>query len=204
MTAEEYLKDPCRASSLPFWKTEQVVIPSHMAVIRDDQFLPEACSGTDEPFFKLIRRLQHIEKPDLPAPFALSGCDITDFARHINECYTEESVSSGELSAYTHRPVHDPDLWIAVYDPVNEQIAASGIGEIDLRIGEGILEWIQVSPEYRGRGLGKFIVRELLYRMKGKAGFVTVMGRLNNPCHPYSLYLSCGFTDPVIWHIVRN
>ncbi len=55
-----------------------------------------------------------------------------------------------------------------------EKTAATGIAEFDVRIGEGILEWIQVSPEYRNRGLGAFVVNELLYRMQGKAGFVTV------------------------------
>ena len=204
MTKEEYIKDPCRTSSLPFWKTEQVVIPAHMAVIRDDEFCPESCAGTDEPYFKLIHDLHHIGKPELPAPFELVSCNITDFALQINECYTEESVSPEELSACIQRPVYDPALWIAVYDPVNDRIAATGIGETDHRIGEGILEWIQVSPKYRGRGLGRYIVNELLYRIKEKASFVTVSGRLNNPCDPYSLYLSCGFTNPVIWHIVTD
>ena len=204
MTREEYLTGPGRASSLPFWKTEQIEIPSHITVIRDDEFTPAHFTGTDEPFFKLIHDLRHIVKPELPAPFELVPCDITDFARHINECYTEESVSPEELMAYTQRPVYDPALWIAVYDPGEKQIAATGIGEIDSRIGEAIIEWIQVSPNYRRMGLGRYLVRELLYRMKDKAGFATVSGRLNNPCDPYDLYLSCGFTDPVIWHVVIN
>jgi hypothetical protein len=27
---------------------------------------------------------------------------------------------------------------------------------------------------------------------------------VNNPDNPFALYRSCGFTDPVIWHIIRN
>ena len=79
-----------------------------------------------------------------------------------------------------------------------------GIGEIDPRIGEGILEWIQVSPAYRRRGLGQVLVCRLLEHMRGKARFVTVSGRLNSPSQPLALYLSCGFQHPVIWHVLTR
>ena len=109
-----------------------------------------------------------------------------------------------ELEARKKLPVYDPVLWIAVRDRETGQIAATGIAELDARIGEGILEWIQVSPEYRRRGLGQYIVKELLYRIKDKARFVTVSGKANNPDNPYALYCACGFGNPVIWHVVRK
>ena len=48
MRAEEYLKDPCRASSLPFWKTEQLILPRGVTVIRDDLYTakPSGPHGT--------------------------------------------------------------------------------------------------------------------------------------------------------------
>ena len=52
--------------------------------------------------------------------------------------------------------------------------------------------------------LGKYIVKELLYRMKDKAKFVTVSGKVNNPDNPYALYCACGFGNPVTWHVVRK
>ena len=74
----------------------------------------------------------------------------------------------------------------------------------DSEIKEGILEWIQVSPEYRGVGLGKFIVNELLWRMKDKAEFVTVSGKADNPTNPRNLYIACGFSGEEIWHVMRK
>ena len=204
MDAKDYRADPCRASSLPFWKTERVTVPENITILREDRFDASECRGTDEPYFRMIHRLDGIEKPELPEPFRIIPCDADGFAWHIRECYTEECITADELRAYARQPVYDADLRIAVADTTNGRIAASGIADADTRIGEGILEWIQVSPDYRHRGLGKYIVRELLYRMKGKADFATVSGRVNNPDNPFALYRSCGFTDPVIWHIIRD
>ena len=50
MTKEEYLNNPCAASSLPFWKTEQVLIPENILVIRDDEFDKDECIGIDGQF----------------------------------------------------------------------------------------------------------------------------------------------------------
>ncbi|WP_373736312.1 GNAT family N-acetyltransferase [Bacteroides heparinolyticus] len=204
MNSEEYLNDPCGASSLPFWKTKKVIIPEHIAVLREDLFCIADCDGIDEPYFKLMHNLKQIRQPKLITQFELIPCETLDFANHINECYAEESISLDELCAYYLRPVFDPNLWIAVRDATSNRIVATGIAELDSCIGEGILEWIQVSPDYRRRGLGKFLVSELLCRMKDKAKFVTVSGRMNNPDNPLALYLSCGFANPVIWHVVTK
>ena len=173
-------------------------------MIRDDLYTAERNGGTEEPYFKLVHRLETLCPPKLPDSFRIVPCEPEGFARHIRECYAEEGVNADELRACARRPVYDPELWIAVEDETNGRIAASGIADLDTSIGEGILEWIQVSPEYRRRGLGKYIVLELLRRMRGKAELATVSGRMYNPDNPYALYRGCGFTDPVIWHVVRE
>ena len=204
MKAEEYIQDPCRASALPFWKTEQVQVPESISVLREDEFIAEKTGGTDEPYFRLVCYPQNTERPELPDAFETAECGTEEYAEHINSCYREEGVTPEELKARKELPVYEPALWIAVRETETGRIAATGIAEFDGRIGEGILEWIQVSPEYRRRGLGKYIVKELLYRMKDKAKFVTVSGKVNNPDNPYALYCSCGFENPVIWHVVRK
>ncbi len=204
MQADEYIKDPCRASSLPFWKTEMLEIPKGLLIIREDCFLAAQIVGRDEPYFKMIHHLESLPRPTLSALFIPAACSPEDFARHINACYQAEGISPEALRACQARSVYDPDLWIAVLDRANNQIAASGIADLDARIGEGVLEWIQVSPEYRRRGLGTYIVCELLRRMQGRASFASVSGRLNNPCNPFALYRACGFVDPVIWHVLSR
>lgn len=204
MNANEYINNPCQASSLPFWKTNCITIPEHILIFRDDEFSVAQYEGMDESYFKLIHDLKTIKTPSLPNRFDIVQCSIADFAHHINECYAEEGVSPEQLHAYQSHPVYDPDLWIAVAEKESKRIVATGIAELDKHIGEGILEWIQVSPDYRHTGLGSFIVNELLLRMQSWAKFVTVSGRMNNPNNPLALYKSCGFTHLVVWHIVTT
>ena len=199
-----YVENPCVASSLPFWKTEQMQLPASISVYREDQFNEAACAGTDTPYFRMIHTLKSIPAPVLPAEYELTSANADELASHIHACYDSEGVTGAELHAYTKRPVYDAELWIAVRERKTGRIAASGIGELDGRIGEGVLEWIQTSPANRRRGLGKFVVCELLHRLSKKAEFVTVSGRMDNPHDPYALYRACGFSHPVIWHVVRQ
>lgn len=85
-----------------------------------------------------------------------------------------------------------------------DEVVATGIAELDKEVGEGVLEWIQVSEQYRGYGLGKYVVLELLWRMKENATFATVSGQCNNPTNPEALYRKCGFTGSDVWHVLRK
>lgn len=78
---------------------------------------------------------------------------------------------------------------------------AFGIADFDSLVKEGILEWIQVLPEHRGKGFGKFLVAELLRRMKGIAKFATVSGDCNNISNPIGLYRKSGFVGDSNWYI---
>ncbi len=202
--AKEYLSDPCSASSLPFWKIGRFPVPDGIRIVRGDEYDRADLSGTDEPYFKLMHDLKNIKTALLPEGYRIALCDTAELAKHINECYPRERVTADELELYKLRPVYDETLWIAAAEEKSGLIAASGIGEFDAQTGEGILEWIQVSPSHRRRGLGAFIVCSLLQKLRSRAGFVTVSGRLNAESDPVKLYLSCGFAHTVIWHVITR
>ncbi len=197
---EDYFADPCGASSLPYWKTESIAVPDHIQIVKDASLLP-LCEK-DEPYFKLMHDLKTVKETRLPAGYMIAQLSAAEFAHHIRSCYTNESVTTEELLSYQTRSVYRPELWVAVKSASGGTVVASGIAELDSRIGEGVLEWIQVSPDHRRRGLGTFVVCELLKRMKGPASFATVSGRVNNESNPYALYTACGFANPVIWHVM--
>lgn len=204
MKIETYWNDPCGASSLPYWKTETVTVPPNIRVVRDDVFDPSRFRGRDEPYFKLMHPLKSIKEPVLPGDYALAQCSIVDYVNQINACYAREHLTEEELLAYLSHPVYREDLWLAVKDRESGAIVATGIAELDARIGEGVLEWIQVLPAYRRKGLGSYVVCELLKRMGNQARFATVSGRMRNESAPLALYRSCGFVAPVLWHVITD
>jgi len=205
MEKEVYLENPCKASSLPYWKSNLIKIPENMKVVLEEDLQSDEAQGySDERFFKLIHRLKNIEKPTLDNRYELVCCEVSEYAKHIATCYSDVGISPEELMDYQTHTVYDRDLWIAVTERGQDKIVASGIAEIDADIKEGILEWIQVSPEHRGKGLGKLVVSELLWRMKDKAEFVTVSGKADNPTKPRDLYVACGFSNEAIWHVMRK
>lgn len=205
MDKQTYLFNPTGASSLSFWKTNAFDIPAHMRVVSDDDFSEALLHDyTDEPYFKLLHDLKKIDTIELPEGFVMTQGSTGEFAAHINACYEREGVTVKELEQYQARPVYDANLWICIRDTSSMDVVASGIAELDRDIREGTLEWIQVSNDYRHTGLGSCIVNELLSRLKGKADFVTVSGRVNNETQPEKLYEQCGFSDKTIWHILTR
>lgn len=194
ISLEEYLKNPCKVSSLPFKKAKLFPPPEGISLVHgkpSDRF-------SEEGYFRLLHSLENVARPALPEVFALDDADIALLQKHINSCYRDLAVTKEQLSSY------EKELTVVIVEQATGRIVASGIGELDLEVREGYLEWIQVSPEYRRRGLGSFVVKELLWRMKDRADFVTVSGRLYDESNPEGLYRACGFTGDDVWYLVRE
>ena len=205
LTPDQYLQDPCRAASIPYWKAKAIVIPDAMKILHQDDFDPSAYPGyRDEPYFRLYHTLKNLPPVSLPEGFTFSQATPEEYAAHIAGCYEHIRISADELRLCMQRPVYHPDLWLVIRDNHTAEIAASGIAELDREVGEGVLEWIQVSPGYRRHGLGRCIVTELLRRMTHEARFATVSGQCRNPSNPELLYRACGFTGSDVWHILHQ
>ena len=205
MDKKEYLENPTVASALSFWKTCNFKTPANIKVLNENEFNPGLLETyTDEVYFKLVHHLNGVDKQFISDDFIFAEASTADFVNHINSCYEGEGLTVSELESYKKKPVYDEELWICLYDKKHNAIAATGIAEFDNNIKEGYLDWIQVSEQYRGQGLGKAIVYELLRRLSKKASFVTVSGRVDNKTKPDKLYESCGFEDKILWHILRG
>lgn len=205
ITKEQYLIAPCKASSIPYWKAQSITVPDNMKVLHQDEYdKSEYQHYIDEPYFRLIHNLKGLSKPELPQGYSLCTVVLSEYAIHINSCYDRICITEEELRSYTFRPVYDAALWLVVKDNQTGNIVATGIADLDREIGEGVLEWVQVSKGHRGNGLGRYIVFELLWRMKGTAQFATVSGQCNNTTNPEKLYRKCGFTGSDVWHILRE
>jgi len=205
MDKEIYLQSPCRSASIPYWKANLIAVPDDMQIVHDADFDDKLLKEYDDvPYFRLMHTLERLEKPILLENFTLRKAADAVLAAHINACYGAECVDLQEIKNWRQRKVYSEDLWLTVYDERTGRIAASGIAEIDREIGEGVLEWIQVEPSYRKRGLGRFIVQKLLWRMQKHARFATVSGKCRDASNPEKLYRSCGFVGNDVWHVLRK
>ena len=204
VSKDEYLRNPCRVASIPYWKAVSITVPKNIKIVHEDVFCADMLEHyTDESYFRLLHDLQEVEPAEVPRGYSLCQGTFDEFAAHIDGCYGN-GMTSAEIQSFAEREVYCPELWLALRDKKTGEIVASGIADLDQKIGEGILEWIQVSKEYRGHGLGGYIVSQLLWRMMGKAKFATVSGQCNNPTNPEALYRKCGFTGNDVWHIMRK
>ena len=200
----QYIKDPCRASSVPYWKAVCIAVPENMKIVHDQDFSIGLLEQyTDEPYFRIRHDLQSVEPIAVPKGHSLCEGTAEEYASHIHECYGN-GMTAAEVRDFAKREVYRPELWLALRDGETGRIVATGIAELDSQTKEGILEWIQVSESYRGCGLGTFIVKELLWRLKGKAEFATVSGQCNNPTNPEALYRKCGFAGNDVWHVMSK
>ena len=189
-------------------KCENVVcisIPDNMKIVHDREFNTELLKRyIDEPYFRLRHCMLEVKPVSLPEGYSLYEASISDFVDHINSCYEDIGITVSEMQNYLTREQYNSDLWLAVKEDCKGRIVATGIAELDREIDEGVLEWIQVSKEYRRCGLGSYLVLELLWRTKKTARFVTVSGRCENTDNPETLYRKCGFCGNDVWHILRG
>lgn len=205
ISLNEYLKDPCGTLSIPYWKNKNIITPDHIKIVHHRDYNAENfVDYVDEPYFRLIHKLENIEAFTLENFYARTAAveDIPLIVDLINKSYTDLSVTYEQISGLTRLDVYDKNLWIIAYDKENNSAVGCGIADFDSEAKEGILEWIQVLPECRDKKTGRFIVNELLCRMAGKADFATVSGKVDNASKPEILYRKCGFTGSDIWHIL--
>ena len=204
---ESYKANPCKMLSIPYWKAKSISVLPDMKIVHDSEYdgrIFERCHDTK--YFRLIHTLSDI--PELTAPGisleTIPPHQTDELAEMINRCYTHSQICvSGEyVKGLTETPVYCPELWIgAVF---NGNLIGSVLCDYDAETGEGIIEWLQVLPKYRGRGIASALVCKGLKIMSGFADFATVSGECENVTNPEGVYRKCGFTGNDVWHILRG
>lgn len=205
MTLKEYLQNPCAVSSLPYWKAKSITVPDNMIILHEKDYSDNLLSDySDEKYFRLYHNLKKINNDSIEGFEIVTAekDDLSIIVDIINKSYIDMKASCEQFESYTKTSVYNPDLWIMIKDISSGNYIGCGIADFDSDAKELILEWIQVLPEYRRKGIGQFIVNELLNRGKSIANFATVSGKVDNATKPELLYRKCGFTGNDVWHIL--
>lgn len=206
MTKLEYIKNPARMASLPFWKEQRYGNSNTVKIVHEEMYQVADFNNYEKKhYFKLIHRLKEIPQQTVDSSLfidVIKEDQIEFVAYFINQCYKNIWVSREEVEKWMKERVYSPTTWVTV-SKKGVGIIALGIADYDTDVKEGIFEWIQVLPEYQGKGIGTILVTELLLRLKDmSADFVTVCGDLENETNPLRLYQGCGFAEKNVWHIL--
>lgn len=157
--------------------------------------------------YRLIHRAENVAAPELPAGFQFAGVvNSPDEAQAVIAHIAQgEGQALAGVQHWLESPLLTPDLWLWVVDTAADQPAAIGIAELSPERREAALTWIQVLPDYRGRGLGRGLVQELLRRIGDRASFTTASGEVEDREQPGAFLRRCGFTgDDVWWYLSRS
>lgn len=202
---EAYIKAPCKVSSIPYWKAKGLTIPSNMKLVHSDEFDEKLLDHySDRRFFRLIHDLSRI--PQLTVPEmkldVIPSNRTKELADMINRSYAHSGIrmSEEEVRSLTATRVYCPELWIGAV--LDEKLVGSILCDFDREVGEAIIEWLQVLPEFRGRGIASALVCKALKIMSGFADFATVSGECDNRTNPERVYRTCGFEGSDVWHIL--
>lgn len=124
--------------------------------------------------------------------------DCVVAAEMLNRCYETQHHSPAEVAEWCELPVFDESLWLWVKSRASKEALGLGISTYQACIRECYLDWIQVLPEYQGRGLGRLLVSETIKRAIGKSDIIRVTGMVDD------FYRRCGFVGNESWHTLRR
>ena len=207
ISMEAYKKNPCGVSSIPYWKAKSMIIPSNMKIVHSSEFDEKFLDNfLDKSFFRLIHDLSNIPEFNVTGiEFGvISSSRMDELTDMINCSYAHSKirVSTDYIRSLTTTQVYCPELWIGAF--LNGKLIGSILCDFDIEVGEAIIEWLQVLPEYRGRGIASALVCTALKAVSNFADFATVSGECDNITNPERVYRNCGFEGDDVWHILSK
>ena len=203
----DYLANPCKFSALPLYK--EVKQKNKISVIHDDGFNQTQVQDftKHQRFFRISHNLENVDIVNVPG-YKIMECnietDIEKVIQIINKSYEDIRITVEDVNLMIKDRVFEPSMWIFVVDENTKKEAALGICHFDESVFEVEFDWIQVLPEYRGKGLGSMLVTYLLNNTPKQAKFATVSGDMDNLSSPEKLYRRCGFDGNDVWYILRE
>lgn len=160
-----------------------------------------------QPYFRLLHWGAPTAPATLEARFAFAPAQPITEAATVSDliCRSYETLQPTPemVLSWTTHAAYDPQLWLWVVDRQVDRPVGLGIAERDPTVPEGSLEWIQVLPAYRRRGLGSALVCELLRRLADQVAFTTVSGEQAN-AQALALYRRCGFGGDDVWWLLEK
>lgn len=101
-------------------------------------------------------------------------------------------LNAGNIKRMTKYSAFDRSLWFFLQDNASRELVAISISQYNEEVRQTDLDWIYVSPDYHGKGVGRFLIEQTIERCKDKSNDICVGGTVG-------FYRKCGFDDHELW-----
>jgi GNAT superfamily N-acetyltransferase len=149
--------------------------------------------------YRLIYRDMPVPPSETPEGFRLAGVVNSREEAQAVAAHIEQEGPLAQVQDWLQSPAFAPDLWWWLIDEASDQPAGIAIADLDAQLHEASLLWVQIFAPYQGRGLGRFMIHDLLRRIGGRALFTTVSGVVEDRDNPGAFFQRCGFSGSDVW-----
>lgn len=145
---------------------------------------------------------------NLPRDFSFVSLDperdagrVTDI---IHRAYPSlrRLVTAEQLQAMAKLAFYQPEHWFFLRHDGSGETVGVALGGFCSEMEEGFIDWVEVVPRFRGRGLGRCLILESIRHLCGSSRFITWTGSLDAPFVVGDLYKHCGFTRTRQWTVL--
>lgn len=98
------------------------------------------------------------------------------------------------IKKWTTFSAFDPTLWFFIQEIESQKLISIGISTFHKEVKETDLDWIYVLPAYQGKGVGRFLIDEIIRRSVCRSNIIRVGG-------VDAFYKKCGFYEKERWGI---
>lgn len=124
-----------------------------------------------------------------------------DRSRHINLLSTIFTIKEQELEDYFNTPAIKDGLSVMMVDPIKNRPVALGLGSYDPIVSEGVIEYIEILPQYQNKGVEEIIVQELTDRLAKRSYFITTSVKEKSLL---KAYLDMSYTIGGKWFLLKR
>jgi GNAT superfamily N-acetyltransferase len=100
--------------------------------------------------------------------------------------YTPENIKK-IARQYKEHSIFEPDLWIFAKDNFEDKIAGITISSFNRELSETQVDWFYILPQFHGKGIGRFLLKETVSRSKNRSKIIHAPGD--------EFYKKCGFVE---------
>ena len=215
----DYLKNPTACCLDTYRKHLRTSLRRDTVVLKDEKYNEVVYRDfIDTKYIKSIHYLQSIKMIPLNEHYFIHSVGFDELGKVVeifNSCYEDVKVTLEEINKHWNGEDVDRDYWCFLYSKKDfilhketkiKDYQPIGLCIVDYNkeIGEASLFCLGIKPQYRGKGLGLSLLKEVMLRASSTAKFMVTSYPVKNDFGLDNFFKQAGFTDETLWHYLKK